>query len=446
MNNKILWVILILPVYIYANGLFFNGLNSYVDITSVFHNTDTDYTIDLWYKPNNINGTYTIFSANLNNNRLCIGMKDGKLKVDVFDQFENTISNFDHASQPIVNKSNNWHHLAVVFCYSEKNNHSFTQRVFLDGSIAFDPTKFEVSNNDNINYDLSPVIIGSVSPNTGPFYSGGIDEIRVWKKSLTPRIIEELSSRSPLENIAPDYLVRFNAEPNTLDYAKEDSISLIDPLEYPVILHGVKTRSTPDCSLPLVINSFTAETRNDCVEIEWETDSDLIDASFNIYRSKNDIDYELINSTSIDSPDNEEINIYSLTDFELETFTKYFYKLEVVSATGEKYLLNAISPINSSDPKTATNFHLGSAYPNPFNPSTNIRFTIAKNSKVKISVFDMKGNLVNTLVDSDYTPGQYNTIWHAEDFNNNPVSTGTYIYQMITNTGFSKSEKMILLK
>ncbi|MBS1494676.1 MAG: T9SS type A sorting domain-containing protein [Bacteroidetes bacterium] len=85
-------------------------------------------------------------------------------------------------------------------------------------------------------------------------------------------------------------------------------------------------------------------------------------------------------------------------------------------------------------------YKLYNNYPNPFNPSTKIRFDLAKNSTVKINIFDVNGRLVSDLVNSVLAAGTYET-----DFNASALSSGVYYYRIETNS-FSDTKKMILVK
>jgi hypothetical protein len=85
------------------------------------------------------------------------------------------------------------------------------------------------------------------------------------------------------------------------------------------------------------------------------------------------------------------------------------------------------------------------AYPNPFNPSTEIKFDLHKDSNVKLSVYNMKGELVKVITNDKYSAGSYSYRWNGENNHNAKVSSGVYIIQFRTNNQ-SMSNKVILLK
>lgn len=91
------------------------------------------------------------------------------------------------------------------------------------------------------------------------------------------------------------------------------------------------------------------------------------------------------------------------------------------------------------------NFGLSQNYPNPFNPQTRIDYQVSQTTKVNISVYNILGKLVTTLVDEVKSPGQYSINWNSTDNNGLQVSSGIYMAKMIGNN-YSATRKLILLK
>ncbi len=84
-------------------------------------------------------------------------------------------------------------------------------------------------------------------------------------------------------------------------------------------------------------------------------------------------------------------------------------------------------------------------YPNPFNPSTTIEFNLQQPSKVDLSIYNIKGQLVKTLVKEVKESGNHKITWNGVDNNNNSVSSGVYFYKLST-AQHSEMKKMILVK
>ena len=99
------------------------------------------------------------------------------------------------------------------------------------------------------------------------------------------------------------------------------------------------------------------------------------------------------------------------------------------------------TPVNN----TPKDFALRPSYPNPFNPSTTIRFDIASRSRVELRVYDVSGSLVRTLVDEDMPAGSHQVQWNGRNDAGDPASSGVYFYRL-TAPGFSDVRKMTLLK
>ncbi len=87
------------------------------------------------------------------------------------------------------------------------------------------------------------------------------------------------------------------------------------------------------------------------------------------------------------------------------------------------------------------NYILGNNYPNPFNPKTNINYTINKPGKVSLKVYDVKGRLVDTLVNEHKSPDTYNVEWQADSF-----ASGVYFYTLSVNNKNVATKQMVLLK
>ena len=98
-----------------------------------------------------------------------------------------------------------------------------------------------------------------------------------------------------------------------------------------------------------------------------------------------------------------------------------------------------ITSINKTD-NTPTEFRLNQNYPNPFNPATNISFTLPENSIVKLTVYDILGTEIETLIEKKLGAGDHDLQWNA-----NNLANGVYLY-CLTTESFTEVRKMLLLK
>jgi hypothetical protein len=86
-----------------------------------------------------------------------------------------------------------------------------------------------------------------------------------------------------------------------------------------------------------------------------------------------------------------------------------------------------------------------SNYPNPFNPSTTINYNIPKDGDVKLNIYNLKGQLVKTLVSESKKSGSYKITWNGDDQAGNRVSSGLY-FTRIESNGKTLTNKMLMLK
>lgn len=120
----------------------------------------------------------------------------------------------------------------------------------------------------------------------------------------------------------------------------------------------------------------------------------------------------------------------------------------VVNQTGyESSASNAITYIHTgSEPAPpVTKTALLGNYPNPFNPVTLINYSLANDTEVELSVYNVRGQKVRSLVHTQQQAGMHSILWDGVDDNGKSVASGLYFYKL-KSTGYSKAAKMMLLK
>ncbi len=100
---------------------------------------------------------------------------------------------------------------------------------------------------------------------------------------------------------------------------------------------------------------------------------------------------------------------------------------------------------SSSEPVVPAVFNLGTNYPNPFNPTTTISFSLPETQQVKLAIYSVDGRRVATLVDAIRGPGRYEEVWTGQDDRGRAVATGTYFYRLDAGP-YCKVHKMTLIK
>ncbi|RKY54995.1 MAG: hypothetical protein DRP89_04140, partial [Candidatus Neomarinimicrobiota bacterium] len=214
-------------------------------------------------------------------------------------------------------------------------------------------------------------------------------------------------------------------------------------------------QTSGDISLPVTLTSFTATPGNAKVTLNWITESEVENLGFNIYRSLYSDppaggQFTIINDQLIPGYGNTSSrHEYQYVDRNVINGIEYWYQLEDVSYTGETSKHNKVSttPMGREElGMVPDDFQLFPCYPNPFNPTTNIRFNIPENAHVTLRIIDLRGNLVTTLIDGELQQNQYEVTWNGKDANNRIVGNGVYFYQLTTNKGFNSTGKIIFLK
>ncbi len=210
-----------------------------------------------------------------------------------------------------------------------------------------------------------------------------------------------------------------------------------------------------DATLPVELSSFNAiATADNFAQISWETASESNLLGYNIYRSENENqdDALRVTATMITASNQAMGDSYSYTDDEVEMNTTYNYWLQSTDFDGTSQMFGPVTvKISGQDDNDIDNAILRTElygnYPNPFNPETTISYSISQAQHVRLEVYNMRGQLVKTLLNKQIETAntRLNVVWNGKDNNNNDVSSGIYLYKLITDN-YSKTNKMILMK
>jgi len=189
-----------------------------------------------------------------------------------------------------------------------------------------------------------------------------------------------------------------------------------------------------DCStLPVSLLSFSATPVDNKISLRWSTSSEINNLGFELQRS---IDgnggWSAITFVNGAGTSNSTRN-YSYVDENL-TARRYYYRLKQIDID-QRFTYSAIvsAVLDGSE-----SFRLQQNFPNPFRGETVIRFTLPQKTKVNLSLFDMNGRLVKTLVDGSKDSGT-----HAVTVNSGVLTSGMYFYK-IQADGFTEVKKMTI--
>ena len=110
-----------------------------------------------------------------------------------------------------------------------------------------------------------------------------------------------------------------------------------------------------------------------------------------------------------------------------------------------QFLLDKGTITGVEDNNIPANFVLKNNYPNPFNPTTTIEFSLHRTQNVKFAIYNIMGQRIKTLVDRKYSAGNYKIQWNGTNNLGNKISSGVYLGRMESGD-FVKTIKLILLK
>jgi len=193
-----------------------------------------------------------------------------------------------------------------------------------------------------------------------------------------------------------------------------------------------------DAPLPVTLTSFTAaQFQNDMATIMWETASESNMSHFKLYRDEMEI-------TSVNASNTSETHRYSVHDEELEAGQTYSYYLEAVEYDGHSetfgpIILSINEDVDPEDPPSvdiAESTLMGN-FPNPFNPTTIIKFNVDEEETGTLEIYSSKGQLIKT---AEFGTGEHTYTWNA-----NNQASGVYFYKLKTES-YSETKKMVLLK
>lgn len=198
---------------------------------------------------------------------------------------------------------------------------------------------------------------------------------------------------------------------------------------------------------PFAPNNLSTSNYNGRARISWQRQSnDDYVTSYDIYRS---LLNRLFGYTKIGSTTNQ---FYIDYDILVGSGNTAYYKVKAINGTKvsdfsdyasiDYYGLNKPVVNDSSIVQLVSyEYSLGANYPNPFNPSTTINYSIANPTNVKLQVYNLHGDEVATLVNDYKNPGNYSFEFKAFEY----LPSGIYIYK-VTTKDFSEYKKMMLLK
>jgi hypothetical protein len=204
-----------------------------------------------------------------------------------------------------------------------------------------------------------------------------------------------------------------------------------------ITINGSYSGGGSICSgaLPVTLSLFNSLSVKNNVKLYWKTEAEINNSGFELERRLEEGNWLKLAFITGMGTTNQPVE-YNYEDKKLQP-GKYFYRLKQIDYNGNYEYFDLALPVIISKPNE---FALGQSYPNPSNPKSNIDFQLPERTKVNISVYNLLGQLVSTLVNEELDAGIY-----TAEFNGNNLSSGTYIYR-ITAGSYTEVRKLILIK
>ena len=192
--------------------------------------------------------------------------------------------------------------------------------------------------------------------------------------------------------------------------------------------------------LSVELLDFSALAGNDEVTLEWATASERSNSRFELRRSANGSAWTTIGHVNGQGTVAHTTN-YSFVDDAVDNGVNYRYRLVSVDAFGQASEVGSeVLATPSTNGAVPLEFALHQNFPNPFNPSTTISFDVAEAGHVSLSVYDLNGREVATLVNRNLAANSYTVSFDAT-----ALPSGTYFYRLEAGS-FTAMQKMLLLK
>ncbi len=198
----------------------------------------------------------------------------------------------------------------------------------------------------------------------------------------------------------------------------------------------------PD-DVPVTLTSFNGYSRNNGIELAWETASEINNAGFDVERRVNGATDWILAGFVSGNGNSAKHNYYSHLDRDVVAGTTYNYRLRQMDNDGSVSCSNSnivtITFENNGD------MMLGQNSPNPFNNITNIKFTLSQKTDVKLEVLDIFGKTISVLENGTMNAGDHYSQFSAIGSDGNSLPSGTYLYRLTAN-GEVITAKMTIVK
>lgn len=245
-------------------------------------------------------------------------------------------------------------------------------------------------------------------------HSGSYSSIMDWERFDNGALLPFNAPGAPWARVIQETIANGGAETDTMRYTRSFDLSEFEHVWISIPM----AVQIPDTSSNVSVEAF--------LDNEWQS---------------------LVQLTGVVMPDTQRFNIGGFSG--LDDFSLRFVVHRSAGSINwyiDDVLLHSWEPVDVYEHQILpAAFLLEPNYPNPFNPTTTINYAIPKRAEVKLTVYDIRGQEVTILSESDKPPGNYEIQWDGKDHSGNQVSTGVYLCRLEAGS-YIKTIKMVYLK
>ncbi len=200
-----------------------------------------------------------------------------------------------------------------------------------------------------------------------------------------------------------------------------------------------------DAPLPVQLSSFASIINKNSVKLIWQTSFEINNRGFQIERQNFNNNapatWQQVSFINGKGTTNQPQS-YFYEDKNLGTGT-YKYRLKQIDYNGNTEYFSLANQVIIGKP---ADYSISQNFPNPFNPTTNILYSLPDDAFIQLRIYDVTGRLVSELINGNIEKG-----YHSVEFNGNNLASGIYFYQLLAKGAgdkilYSKIMKMLLVK
>lgn len=318
-----------------------------------------------------------------------------------------------------------WHHVAVVYDDAESR-----LRLMLDGTIV-----------DSLRSQALPAVSGAIEAAIGGrrplptenksdqrLYSGRLDEVRIWPKARSAKMLRQLKDRPFVDSGAE------TEKPFRLSF-EEDS----DPTRLRWTKGARRVPTTLTFRPPL--RGLQAHTDGQSVTLRWEAES-AGESRFVVERSPDGTSFTVVDRLSpLDAgTQSDKPQEMTYTDGNVPGNIAFYRVRQVSPNTDTERTTGTIKIGLGAEDSPSETVELIGNFPNPFKTSSTIAYQVEESQPITLTVWNLSGKRIATLADEVHEPGYYEQTLNADD-----LPSGTYFARLETAQG-TQSHQMVLLK